>query len=64
MTIESNDYFAGHMKHAAYELARIRQAASQPNTFQSTFDEEAVTQPNGRRTQAQLAKGQATRAKG
>lgn len=68
MTIESSDYFAGYTEaNAAYELAEIqaKQAATSAARFKALLDEEAVTQSQWEEVNigAQLAKGQATRAK-
>ena len=68
MTIESSDYLAGYTEaQAAYELAQIqaKQAATSATRFKSLLDEEAVTQSQWEEVDigAQLAKGQATRAK-
>ena len=68
MTIESNDYFAGYTEaSAAYELAQIqaKQATTAATRFKALLEEEAVTQIQWEEVDiaAQLAKGQATRAK-
>ena len=68
MTIENNDYFAGYTEaSAAYELAQIqaKQATTAATRFKALLEEEAVTQIQWEEVDiaAQLAKGQATRAK-
>ena len=67
MTIESSDYFAGYTEaSAAYELAQIQaKQATTATRFKALLEEEAVTQIQWEEVDiaAQLAKGQATRAK-
>lgn len=68
MTIESSDYFAGYTEaNAAYELAEIQsaQAAKSAERFAQLLKDGAVTQSQWEEVDmgAQLAKGQATRAK-
>ena len=68
MTIESSDYLAGYTEaNAAYELAQIqaKQASTSAKRFKALLDEGAVTQSQWEEADmgAQLANGQATRAK-
>ena len=68
MTIESSDYLAGYTEaNAAYELAEIqaKQASTSAKRFKALLDEGAVTQSQWEEVDmgAQLASGQATRAK-
>ena len=68
MTIESSDYLVGTPEaNAAYELAQIqaKQASTSAKRFKALLDEGAVTQSQWEEADmgAQLAKGQATRAK-
>ena len=68
MTIESSDYLAGYTEaNAAYELAQIqaKQASTSAKRFKVLLEEGAVTQSQWEEADmgAQLAKGQATRAK-
>ena len=68
MTIESSDYLAGYTEaNAAYELAQIqaKQASTSAKRFKVLLDEGAVTQSQWEEVDmgAQLANGQATRAK-
>ena len=68
MTIESSDYLAGYTEaNAAYELAEIqaKQASLSAKRFKALLDEGAVTQSQWEEVDvgAQLANGQATRAK-
>ncbi len=68
MTIESSDYYAGYTEaNAAYELAKIQadQAAVSASRFAELLKEDAVTKSQWEEVDmgAQLAAGQATRAK-
>jgi RND family efflux transporter MFP subunit len=68
LTIEKSDYQAGYIEaKAAYELAQIqaRQARTSATRFQNLLKEQAVTQSQWEEVDigAQLAEGQATRAR-
>lgn len=68
LTIEKSDYQAGYVEaKAAYELAQIqaKQARTSATRFKNLFKEQAVTQSQWEEVDigAQLAEGQATRAR-